>query len=122
MNMSRQRVTSLAPFLRGTGFAAALSVTAVLLLGCEWLDKYNVRFGLRADMSDEAKDPNSVAMLDRGGPNKRALQRPAQEVLTTEGLDEALDDDMDNMSPASEATIKEKPKATEDLLGPPVNK
>jgi hypothetical protein len=94
--------------------AAALTAAA----GCEWLDKYNVNFGLRADMSDEAKDPNSVAMLDRSGPARPPLQRPMQEILTTEGLDEALDDDMNDISPASEAAIKEKPRMTDDLLVP----
>jgi hypothetical protein len=57
-------------------------------------------------------------MLDTAATGKRPLQRPAQEVLTTEGMDEALDDDMDQISPEATATIQEKQKATSDLLGP----
>jgi hypothetical protein len=33
-------------------------------------------------------------------------------------MDEALDDDMDQISPEATATIQEKQKATSDLLGP----
>ena len=103
-----------------TAFIASfLLFTVALLSGCGWPDRYNVQFGLRADMSDKAPDPQSVTMLDTSASGKRPIRRPAQEVLTTEGMDEALDDDMDQISPEAAATIQEKQKATSDLLAPP---
>ena len=91
---------------------------AALGMGCGIARKYDVRFGLKADMSDDARDPNSVAMLDRSeGTGKRPLRRPAEEILTTEGVDEALDDDMDNINPPEEAAAQEKSKAASEPLG-----
>ena len=106
---------------RTTLFGFILLAAAALAAGCDSgiARKYDVKFGLKADMSDEARDPNSVSMLERGTSSKRSIERPPQEVMTTEGVDEALDDDMDNISPVSEATDKEKEKASSDTLTPP---
>lgn len=91
--------------------------------GCAWLDKYNVRFGLKADMSDSAPDPNSVAVLGTSSSAKKpVVRRPPQEVLTTEGVDEALDDDLDNSNPVAAAAKKEEVKATSDLVNPTESK
>ena len=95
-----------------------LLAVAALTLGCGIARKYDVKFGLKADVSDEARDPNSVAMLERESKGKRPLQRPPQEVMTTEGVDEALDDDMDGFSAVSEATDKEKVKSESGVLTP----
>ena len=99
---------------------AVLLAAAALTLGCSSgiARKYDVKFGLKADVSDEARDPNSVGMLQSGASGKPPLQRPPQEVMTTEGVDEALDDDMDDISPVAEATEKDKVKAESDLLAP----
>ena len=92
--------------LRTTLLGVVLFAVAALMLGCDSgiARKYDVKFGLKADVSDEARDPNSVAMLERESKGKRPLQRPPEEVMTTEGVDEALDDDMDDINPAAEAT------------------
>ena len=97
-----------------------LLAVAALVWGCDSgiARKYDVKFGLKADVSDEARDPNSVSMLERESKGKRPLQRPPQEVMTTEGVDEALDDDMDDISPPAEATEKEKVKAESQGLTP----
>ena len=96
-----------------------LALTA-LGMGCDSgiARKYDVKFGLKADMSDAAPDPNSVAMLGPENKGKQGLRRPAQETMTTEGVDEALDDDMDDISPPAEATEKEKVKAESQGLAP----
>jgi hypothetical protein len=106
---------------RTTFFGAVLLAAAALALGCSSgiARKYDVNFGLKADMSDEARDPNSVAMLERESKGKRPLQRPPEEVMTTEGVDEALDDDMDDISAVAEGTDKEKVKSESGTLVPP---
>ena len=101
-------------------FGVVLLAVAALGMGCSSgiARKYDVKFGLKADMSDEARDPNSIAMLERESQGKRPLQRPVQEILTTEGVDEALDDDMDDISSPTEATEKEKVKTESDNVTP----
>ena len=99
--------------------AVLLALTA-LGVGCSSgiAQKYDVKFGLKADMSDAAPDPNSVAMLGPENKGKQGLRRPAEEIMTTEGVDEALDDDMDDISPPTEATEKDKVKAESQGLTP----
>ncbi len=100
---------------RQTALFAAAFVFMMAVLGCGIADKYQVNFGLKADMSDRAPDPNSVAVLDTPQATKKpVVVRPPQEIMTTEGMDEALDDDFDQFAAVAEAVDSEKAKAASD--------
>lgn len=99
--------------------AAMLLILVGSIPGCSGiLEQYNVRFGLRADVTDQARDPNSVSMLEPTEAKRKRIPKPPAEILTTEGMDEALDDDLDNISPEAAVATQEKTKATEDIISP----